>query len=76
MSIYFAHYFYSFIANYTRIKHTKRVSSISITLSQTPLDSNALGYQAPLASPEHGKVFTRPRPQFQQGGMRMELNYF
>jgi len=54
------------------IKHTKRVSSISITLSQMPLDPNALGYQAPVPSPDHGKVTHRPRPQFQQpvrGGM-------
>jgi len=51
------------------IKHTKRVSSIQITLSTAPLDSNALGYQPPSLVTE--KIPTnRPKPQFQnRGGM-------
>jgi DNA-binding protein Alba len=51
------------------IKHTKRVSSIQITLSTAQLDTNALGYQAPIKSDQKGPQ--RPRPPFtgNRGGM-------
>jgi len=48
------------------IKQTKRVSSIQITLSMTPLDSHALGYQAPLLT-DKLPPSNRPRPQFHPG---------